>query len=396
MGKKLTKREKQKLNKMAVKHWRIVSSLILIAVVLLAFAYYMGWLDKWLKEDDPVLSTAGGYSTTVTELKDMQINFLDVGQGDCIIIELPDGKNMIIDSGKYNSCQEVISNFTEANNIDTFDYLLLTHQDDDHSGNINWVIDNYKVNYIFRPNNHSEHDLSNDLPTDFNTETEGAFVSKTKTYAEFMVSAYNENCTVEVFNKDSDFSNEIIYENNKYSYTFNFWTPTADRDKIDYNEPNDYSPIMTLEYGNAKIMFTGDAELENIAEYLEKYGTSNNVDVLKVGHHGSENATTSDFISAIDPEFAVIQCGEDNSYGHPHLETLEILGNHEGGITVYRNDTNGNITLSYGYANTITADSFDLEHDDCSKNYVPGVKPSEQSLNINFRDYLENRFLMAV
>lgn len=395
MTKKLTKREKQKLNKIAIKHWRIVIAVLLLAVVFLGFAYYMGWLDKWLK-DDPVLSTAGGYSTKVTKLKDMQVNFLDVGQGDCIIIELPDGKNMIIDSGKNNNCQDVISDFTEENNIDTFDYLLLTHQDDDHSGNINWVIDNYKVNYIFRPNNHSQHSLTSNLPVEFNTKTEGGYISKTKTYAEFLVSAYNEKCTVEVFNKDSDFSNEIIFEDNTYKYSFNFWTPTSDRDKIIYGDPNDYSPIMTLEYGKTKIMFTGDAELDNIEEYINKYGNSNDIDVLKVGHHGSENATIEAFVRAIDPEFAVIQCGEDNSYGHPHEETLDILTNHEGGVTIYRNDTNGNITLSYGFSDIISSESFGLQYNDCSKNLIPGIKPSEKSLNVNFLDYLDNRFMIAV
>ena len=108
---------------MAVRHWRIVISIILIAVVLLAFAYYMGWLDKWLKDNDPVLSTAGGYSTNVTTLKNMEVNFLNVGQGDCIIIELPDGKNMIIDSGKHNSCQDVITDFVAF----CEDFILVGH-----------------------------------------------------------------------------------------------------------------------------------------------------------------------------------------------------------------------------------------------------------------------------
>ena len=169
MVKRLTKREKQKLNKLATKHWRVTIAIILLIAMFLVLAYFMGWLDKFFKKDDPVLSTAGGYSTTVDSLDDLEINFLDVGQGDCIIIELPDGKNMIIDSGKYNSCQDVISDFTEANDIDTFDYLLLTHQDDDHAGNMNWVIDNYKVNYIFRPNNYSDNDISHYCVTEENT-----------------------------------------------------------------------------------------------------------------------------------------------------------------------------------------------------------------------------------
>ena len=394
MAKKLTKRQKNKLNKAAMKHWRVVVAILVILVMFVTIAYFMGWLDKWFKKD-PILSTAGGYSTTVNELKDIEVNFLDIGQGDCIIIELPDGKNMIIDSGEHNSCQDVIKDFTDENNIDTFDYLLLTHQDSDHAGNMNWVIDNYQVNYIFRPNNYSSHKNSADLPADFNTSTSGAYVSSTKTYSEFMVSAYNEKCTVEVFNKDSDFSNELVYNDNKYSYSFNFWTPTADRDKIDYSGPNDYSPIMTLHYGDNVIMFTGDAELENLEEYVSTYGSENNIDVLKVGHHGSENATTLDFIKAIDPEFAVIQCGLDNSYGHPHAETLVILKNHEGGICVYRNDTNGTITLNVSISEKISSSSFSMEKTDCSGNFVPGVKPSEKSLDFRYDEYLANKKLLV-
>ena len=394
MAKRLTKREKQKLNKLAIKNWRAVTAIILLLAIVLTVAYFMGWLDKCFKEEEPTLSTAGGYSTTVDELRDMKVTFLDVGQGDCIVIQLPDGKNMIIDSGKYNSCQDVISDFTEANDIDTFDYLLLTHQDDDHSGNMNWVIDNYKIKYIFRPNNYSGHKDSSILPEEFNPDVDG-YDSNTKTYSEFMISAYNEKCTVEIFNKDSDFTNEIKFGNNKYSYTFNFWTPTASRMDIEYSDPNNYSPIMTLEYGDKKIMFTGDAELENISEYLESYGSSNNVDVLKVGHHGSENATTSEFLTAIDPEFAVIQCGINNSYGHPHAEVINRLQAHDSGIEIFRNDANGDITLSFGVDDEITNQSFDLENGDCSNNYLSGAQIASQSLNLNYIEYLNNRSMFV-
>ena len=120
----------------------------------------------------------------------------------------------------------------------------------------------------------------------------------------------------------------------------------------------------------------------------------NNIDVLKVGHHGSENATTQAFVNAIDPEYAVIQCGLDNSYGHPHSETLEILRDHDGGITVFRNDTNGNITLAVSQNGQINDSSFDLEHDTCSNNYVPGIKPSKQSLNVSYMKYYDNRYTL--
>lgn len=392
MGKKLTKKQKQQINKTIKNHWKIIVVIILLLAILFAVAYYMGWLDKFFKPvDDTPLSQAGGHSTTVQTLDDLQINFIDVGQGDCIIIELPDGKNMIIDSGEYSEAKNAITEFTTANGITTFDYLLLTHQDSDHAGNMSWVIDNYNVKYIFRPNNFSDHSVSANLPTDFNYGVDGGFESTTKTYANFMVSAYNENCIVEVFCKDSDFSNNILYNNTTYSYSFNFLTPTASRAEIVYGDPNNYSPLVMLEYANRKIMFTGDAELENLEEYVTTYGNTYNVDILKVGHHGSSNATTLDFVQAIDPEYAIIQCGLDNSYGHPHSETLDILSNHGGGVSVYRNDTNGNITLNITSSGDI---SFDLESDDVSQNYTDG-----ESMIINFNfdlfNYIDKRSLIV-
>ena len=84
-----------------------------------------------------------------------------------------------------------------------------------------------------------------------------------------------------------------------------------------------------LEYMGKRIMFTGDAEEENIAEYVAMYSNTYNIDVLKVGHHGSSNATTQPFINAIDPEYAIIQCGEGNSYGHPHKTVLDMFYNYD-------------------------------------------------------------------
>ena len=374
MSKGLSKRQKKEVHKFALANWKVLLAIFLILVVLCVVAYYLGWFEKlknyFDKDDEPVMSVAGGHETRVERLEDLQVNFLDIGQGDCIIIELPDGKNMIIDSGDGNSDQTVIRNFTTENNIETFDYLLLTHQDADHVANMDWVLENYKVNYVFRPNNYSKHDSSASLPSEFNPViSDKDAVSTTKAYADFMVAAYNEGCVVEVFNKDSDFTNYILCGDEKYSYTFNFLTPTANKSEIIYEIPNDYSPILTLEYAGKKVMFTGDAELDVLDEYVSAYGDDINVDVLKVGHHGSNNATSSEFLSCIDPEFAVIQCGQGNSYGHPHASVLSALKNHDAGIAIYRNDCNGGIELSISLSGSI---SWDFERSDMSYNDMTG------------------------
>lgn len=378
MARRLTKRQKRELNKVVKNHWKAILVILLLLVFFCVVAYYMGWIDLLIAkfrpaddDDDIVLSTAGGYETEVTEFGNLKVAFLDVGQADCIIIELPDGKNMIIDSGDFNSDQGVIEDYTTANNIDTFHYLLLTHQDRDHVGNMDWVLENYKVNFIFRPNNYTSHTMASSLPAEFNPviDDEDAYVSTSEAYAEFMVAAYNEGCTVELFNKDSDFTNTMILGEERRTYTFDFLTPVAVREQIKYEDPNNYSPIFVLEYAGKTIMFNGDAEEEAINEYLTNYtGNYKNIDVLKVGHHGSSNATTSAFLNAVDPEIAVIQCGLGNDYGHPHEQVLDMLTGH-GDIELYRTDTNGTITLSIGASGSI---STTLTRTDLTYNFTCG------------------------
>ena len=390
---KISKKNKNKIKKFAYRNILLVTFLIVVLVGVLLFAYFQGWLDKYLKkggDGSSFNSSAGGYVTTVQTLPDLKVNFLDVGQGDCIVIQLPDGKNMIIDSGQYSKAKTSIETFANDNHITTFDYLILTHADSDHVYNMSWVIDNYDVKYIFRPNNYSDNTISKDLPSDFNTKTDGGYVVTSQVYAKFMVSAYNEKCPVEIFNKDSDFSNKIIYGENELTYTFDFLTPVASKNSIAYPDPNNYSPIFMLEYSGKKIMFTGDAEEKMLSEYVENYGNANNVDVLKVGHHGSQNATTSQFVEAIDPEYAIIQCGLGNKYKHPHREALDRLTSYDSEMKIYRNDTNGKIVLSI--SNSVM--NFNLEREDCSYNLTAGENmPS--SLLLNFGEYLQNRRLLV-
>ena len=391
MAKRLTKRQKQKVGRFVEKNIVLVTILLIIIVGLLFFAYYKGWFDKLFKKhEEPTLSTAGGYTTEVGTLKDIKVNFLDVGQGDAMIIELPDGKNMIIDSGdKSNNAKNAIKNFADSKNIQKFDYLLLTHADADHVGNMSWVIDTYEIKYIFRPNNYSDNSISSSLPSDFNTKTEGGYKAISDAYANFMVSAYNERCPVEIVNKDSDFSNKIVFNGVEYSYTFDFLTPIADKSQVQYSDSNNYSPLVMLKYRDKTIMFTGDAEEKMLAEYVENYGSSNNVDVLKVGHHGSKNATTSEFIESIDPEYAVIQCGLKNKFKHPHAETLNILSGYDSNLKVYRNDTNGLITLNLG-----SDLKFDLENPDVTYNFTSGEN-MPTTLSLTFEKYLKNRQLLV-
>lgn len=394
MSKRLSKKDKRKINNFVLKHWKFFLVMILLVVGLFVMAYYFGWLDILFKGDeDKSLSTAGGYVTEVTEFGELQVNFLQVGQADCIVIELPDSKVMMIDTGDSSSDQSVITKFFEENNIKAIDYLLITHSDSDHVGNADWVLNNYVVRYIFRPSVYSDNSLSAEIPSTFNVKStiDGTYVCASNVYARFIVSAYNEGCTTEFFNKDSDFSNTLKCGEEEMKYTFNFLTPTASREEISYGDANNFSPIMMLEYGGRRVMFNGDAELENLNEYVTTYGSEYNVDVLKVGHHGSRNATTLEYINAIDPEYAVIQNGLHKTFQHPHQETLDILTGHENGVEIYRTDNNGNITLTISYGGNM---SWQFDSDDMSKNLYNGTKMlelAENALNLdNFNRDTDN------
>ena len=396
MPKKLTKKQKKKLNKFALSNWKVIVVLLIIIVLFAVFAYYMGWIDllinKFRDDDDGGYSTAGGHVTEVNSFGSMQVNFLDIGQGDCIIIELPDGKNMIIDSGDNNADQKVIADFTKANNITTFDYLLLTHQDEDHVGNMDWVFENYSVKYVFRPNVYSDDPISSGVPESFNPviTDPNAKISTTEEYAKFIVSAYNEGCTTEIVNKDSDFKNTLKCGEETLDYVFNFLTPTAEKSNVHYKINNNYSPILMLEYSGRRVMFNGDAETAVLNEYVDAYGSQYNVDVYKVGHHGSSNATSSKYLSAIDPEYAVIQCGLGNKHDHPEKSVINMLLGHDSNMNIYRNDTNGNITLTISASGEM---SWSFDNRDMSNNHKSGpelVEIMAQVLNISKQDTLED------
>lgn len=303
----------------------------------------------------------------------LNIYFLDIGQGDCSIIHLPDGKFMIIDSGNNDAkSRNKIKQITDELNISRFDYLLLTHADSDHCGSMRYVVDNYEIKKAFRPNVLSTYSKSSSLG-DFNvgaTNNEGGNVKNSAAYYNFLYALKNEEgCESVIFNKDSDFRGE------EYDYSFDFYTPVADVRDIKYTNANDYSPIFTLTYNHTTVLFTGDAEAAAEKEFLESYaGGYPDCDLIKIGHHGSATSSSDAFLNAVRPEYAVIQCGEGNSYGHPTQLALDRLKARS--VGVYRNDTNGDIAIS------ITADTnykFSSEYiyclnTDMTNNYQGGSK----------------------
>lgn len=358
--------------------------IIIIAVLLISFAI-LCWvcpdilvsIRKFIYGEDNksfITQINPDGSVEVSEMKDLKVHFVDVGQGDAIILELPDGKNMIIDSADSSGSKALIDYIDNVLKIKTFDIALITHADADHISGFKKVFENYDVKKVYRPYVLSTNEFSSNFDETYNL---GSIKQKSVTYYNVLKAiseeTYIENdetksCEWAFFNRNSDFANKIICNGEDFVYTFDFLTPTSEISDISYKDPNDYSPIMLFEYCGYKIMFTGDAEAENEKEFVKAYaedGEYLDVDLLKVSHHGSNTSTTVDFLNVIKPEYSVISVGTGNIYHHPTRGCLDRLI--DANSIIYRTDTNGNIVLTVDCMGHAT---IDMDNHDCSLNNI--------------------------
>ncbi len=255
---------------------------------------------------DSKADSNGGTDNNITGGKEMKVHFLDVGQGDSIFIELPDDKTMLIDASEREYADK-ITTYIYSCGYNSLDYVVATHPHSDHIGGMADVIGSFSVgNVILSPATHT-----------------------TKTYTNMLTAIDQSGAKVtlgtvgtEIFS-DGDLSAVVI-------------APVTE----DYSNLNNSSVMIMLTYGEKKFLFTGDAEEEE-----ERTVTADvKCDVLKVGHHGSSTSTGNAFLTAASPEYAVISCGTDNSYGHPHTETIDKL--QKAGINIYRTDLQGDIVMT--------------------------------------------------
>lgn len=234
------------------------------------------------------------------------VSFIDVGQGDSELVQLPTGENMLIDAGDRDSYTAIKAEL-EENNIEKIDYLIATHPHADHIGSMADVIKNYDIGEIYMPK----------VTTDTKTYENVLKAVKSKGYT---INAAKAGMTV----IDSDaIKAEII-------------APNTDK----YDDLNNYSIVLRLTYKNRSVLFTGDAEVLSENEIL-KNGYDVSADVLKTGHHGSSTSSGEEFLSAVNPKYAIISCGKGNSYGHPHKETVQKMEKFR--IDTFRTDVDGTI-----------------------------------------------------
>lgn len=352
MAKKKNKREKE-LQKFVA--WLVV--IIIITVIVLAVFYISNGYKfdfGFLKKESESVSV--NYSE-VDNVRDLKVYFIDIGQGDCIFIELPDGKNMLIDTGeKRNAGKAKIDKYLrdEKGNKVTIDYCVATHPDSDHIGLMPYVYEQYDVLKSYRPYVYSENKSASALPYELNKGIK--IKNSSNIYYDYITNVNAEQTYWEFFKDDSDFSNGFTGKDGEiYEYTVNFVMPYADNlnDYQYFTTPNDFSAVIMLEYADRKILFTGDIEYETGKKgaeqsFIREFSTSNpamvDCDVLKVAHHGSDSSTSPEFLSLVKPEYSVISCGLSNKHRHPLKSTLDNLVNC--GSDIYRTDLQGTIILT--------------------------------------------------
>ena len=247
----------------------------------------------------------GAPSATAQTSANVTIKFIDVGQGEAILIALPE-KTVLIDAGPTGSAPKIAQVLQELGR-DKIDYLVATHPDEDHIGGMADVISSTQIGTIYAPNK----------------------TNNTATYRKFLTAIQNNNLQITLAEAGT-----IIDQTDSYKLEI-LW-PKKD---ANFPETNDYSIIIKLTVGNKTFLFTGDAPTNAILN-----SNPGHIDVLKVSHHGSRTGTTEVLIHKLSPTYAVLSYAVDNSYGHPMQSVLNALHKHS--VEVWGTGANGTITIT--------------------------------------------------
>ena len=251
----------------------------------------------------PFVETNNKASASTFSGDTLRVNYIDVGQGDSIFIELPNKETMLIDAGEAYEADNVI-NYIKNLGISKIDYIVGTHPHTDHIGGLEEVINTFDVGSIYMPK----------------------ATSTSKTYLDLLTTISDKGLSVKTAK-----SGVVVLDENDLK--LEFIAPNSDS----YSELNNYSAVLKLTYLDNTFLFMGDAE--TLSE--DEVTCDVDADVIKVGHHGSDSSSSLEFVKKASPEYAIIMVGEGNSYNHPYQSIIDrYLGV---GAKVLRTDLDGNI-----------------------------------------------------
>lgn len=236
------------------------------------------------------------------------VHFIDVGQGDAILVQTPAGQNLLVDGGPMEAGPGLLA-YLEKQGVKKIDVLVATHPHADHIGGLIQVINKLPVERIYMPRV---------------TTTSG-------TFEQLLKSIKKRGLTIETARAGGDLALKGIGSRI-------LWSGDGEQEDL-----NNCSVVLRVQYGQTSFLLTGDAGRE-VEDRLLSSGAGLKADVLKVGHHGSSSASGPAFLRAVQPRMAVIMCGKGNDYGHPHAATLKAL--EEAGAAVYRTDLQGTIVMA--------------------------------------------------
>ena len=259
--------------------------------------------DSTLSKDSEAKDSQDSSNTPVSAGQ-MEIHFLDVGQGLSILV-MSEDEVLIYDGGDQNYSAYVIS-YLKKQGVDKIDYLISSHYDSDHVSGLIGCLYAFPVETVIGAD----------------------YVHNSRLYESFQSAVANQGLTVN--------HPEVGTTYHFGSGTFTILSPDTT-----YNDSNNNSIAIKLTNGEDNFIFMGDAEYESESAMINS-GIDLSCDVLCLGHHGSASSTSWDFLQASVPDFGVLSCGADNAHGHPHEETMEKLSSME--IPVFRTDIQGTVT----------------------------------------------------
>lgn len=276
----------------------LIISLIVVIVLAVVATY-----------SDGVIPEKGGY--TLSE-DSGYVHFIDIGQGSATLVTCGD-KSLLIDTGEKDYSDTLIS-YINSCGIDTLDYVIASHPHSDHIGGMADVINRFTIGTFLTPE-----------LTERNTPD-------TRVY-EKMIDALIDKEVNSVYSEVGA----------KYTLcdgvTFEFLGPCEQTDDL-----NNMSAIVKLNVNGTEFMILGDAEKQELSSVYQAYPYADyKADILAMGHHGSSTSIYKSFLNAVDADVAVISCGRNNSYGHPHKEALDYIDKNN--ITAYRTDLEGDIVF---------------------------------------------------